>query len=446
MMRDTFEELQLDSLPGPTHHFGGLSYGNLASMRHAGSPSSPRLAALQGLEKMRQVLGLGLKQAVLPPLERPDMGFLRSIGFTGSDAVILRQVARDELYLGRLAMSSASMWAANMATVIPSIDASDGRCHVVVANLAAMPHRALESAGRTAMLERLFPDGGRVVIHRPLPCVSPLSDEGAANHSRFAESHGSRGWHLFVYGRTHDTRAKALPVRFPARQTYEASRSVARSGQLPLERAFFARQHPRAVDAGAFHNDVVMVGDCDRMLLHEYSWSRQKAVLRELRRRLPGLTVREVEERELSLSQAVRSYLFNSQLLHTRTGDVLLAPAESSRGASGRIAQRLVDEGFVSRILFQELDQSMAGGGGPACLRLRMPLSSKEVAGVAPGIILTEDKIDILEAWARQHYRDVLAPGDLADPKLLKESREALDALTQILEVGPIYPFQRGES
>lgn len=445
-MNDTFQELQLDGLPGPTHHFGGLSYGNIASMTHAGWRSSPRRAALQGLAKMRQLLELGLMQCVLPPLERPDMGFLRSLGFSGGGSVILRRAARDEPHLVRLAMSSSFMWAANAATVIPSVDARDGRCHVVVANLAAMPHRALESAARAEMLERLFRATDSIVIHPPLPGVSVLSDEGAANHSRLAKSHGSRGWHLFVHGRTRAPRAKTLPRRFPARQSREASRSVARLGHLPLERAFFIQQHPGAIDAGAFHNDVVMVGDCDRLLLHEQCWSNQKAVLRELRRRLPALTVYEVKERELSLGQTVRSYLFNSQLLHTQGGHVLLAPAEASRGASGRIARRLVDNGFVTRVIFQELDQSMAGGGGPACLRLRIPLSDEETSGVAKGITLTEEKIDILEAWVRRHYRDVLTPGDLLDTKLLEESREALDSLTQILDLGSIYPFQRGES
>jgi len=70
-MTSTGLELQLDGLVGPTHHFGGLSVGNLASMRHAGWQSRPRQAALQGLAKMRQVLALGVPQAVLPP--SPDL-------------------------------------------------------------------------------------------------------------------------------------------------------------------------------------------------------------------------------------------------------------------------------------------------------------------------------------------------------------------------------------
>src|SRR5215470_14096078 len=149
-MTSTGLELQLDGLVGPTHHFGGLSFGNLASMRHAGWQSRPRQAARQGLAKMRQVLALGVPQAVLPPLLRPEVGLLRQVGFRGSDAAVLTQAAASAPYLLRLAMSSAFMWTANVATVIPSSDSVDGRCHVVVANLVATPHRALEGSARAA--------------------------------------------------------------------------------------------------------------------------------------------------------------------------------------------------------------------------------------------------------------------------------------------------------
>src|SRR5215475_13130429 len=134
-MMSTGLELQLDGLVGPTHHFGGLSFGNLASMRHAGWQSRPRQAAREGLAKMRRVLALGVPQAVLPPLPRPEVDFLRQVGFRGSATAVLTQAAARAPYLLQLAMSSAFMWVANAATVMPSWDSDDGRCHVVVANL-----------------------------------------------------------------------------------------------------------------------------------------------------------------------------------------------------------------------------------------------------------------------------------------------------------------------
>ena len=442
-MTSTGLELQLDGLVGPTHHFGGLSVGNLASMRHAGWQSRPRQAARQGLAKMRQVLALGVPQAVLPPLPRPEIGFLRQVGFRGSDAAVLTQAAASAPYLLRLAMSSAFMWTANVATVIPSSDSVDGRCHVVVANLVATPHRALEGLARAAMLRQLFRDPARVVVHDPLPPNPVLSDEGAANHCRLGASPADRGWHLFVYGRAHDTPKRDLPRAFPARQTAEASMAVARLGQLHLDRGLFVRQHPRAIDAGAFHNDVVMVGDGARLLLHEYCLVEQATVVRTLQRDVPALRVSQVAQRDLSLRQAVKSYLFNSQLLQTSLGYVLLAPVQSSSGAAARVIQRWLEEGFLAQVMFQELDQSMAGGGGPACLRLRLPLTHDELATLAPGVRLDAARLQRLEIWVDQYYRETLTPAELADPALLRETQEALDALTQILELGAMYPFQR---
>jgi succinylarginine dihydrolase len=442
-MKRTVQEIQLDGIVGPTHHFGGLSFGNVASMQHAGWHSHPRQAARQGLAKMRQVLALGLVQAVLPPLPRPDIGFLRQVGFRGSDTAVLAKAAARAPHLVSLAMSSAFMWTANAATVIPSSDSTDGRCHVMVANLMATPHRALEGQARALMLRRLFGNPHLVVVHDPLPANLALSDEGAANHCRFATSQGSRGWHLFVYGRAHDTPKRDLPRTFPARQSHEASRAVARLGRLRPGRGIFVRQQARAIDAGAFHNDVVMVNNADRLLLHEQCLVEQETVLQQMRKHLPTLRVYQVSQRDLSLRQAVKSYLFNSQLLHTPQGYVLLAPMQSSSGPAVQVIRRLLDEGFIDRVVFQALDQSMAGGGGPACLRLRLPLAAQELATLTPGILLDEARIQRLETWVDQHYRDELTPEALADPALLREAQQALDALTQMLDLGAIYPFQQ---
>ena len=121
---------------------------------------------------------------------------------------------------------------------------------------------------------------------------------------------------------------------------------------------------------------------------------------------------------------------------------MLLAPGHSSTGAAATVIQRLLDDGFMDQVIFQDLDQSMAGGGGPACLRLRLPLTPGELATLAPGVLLDEAKLQRLEAWVEQYYRDELAPADLADPLLLRETQEALDTLTQLLELGALYPFQ----
>ena len=421
-------ELQLDGLPGPTLFHGGLSPGNLASQGNAGGVSSPRGAALATLAKIRAVLGLGVPVAVLPPLPRPDLGFLRRCGFVGDPAMVLAQAMDSAPELLRLASSSAFMWAANAATVAPSADARDGRLHAVVANLAAMPHRLLESGGRFAQLTALLaPLGG--VVHPPLPAHADLGDEGAANHTRL--SCAGATVHVFVHGRGFALAPPSgepvrAPFRQPARQTLVASQAVARLLALPTQQVLHVRQLPVAIDAGAFHNDVVMVGARDRVLLHEQAWTDQPAALHELRRRLPGLRIAEIPAADLSLADSVACYLFNSLLLPTPQGWALVAPAECAADRPRRIIDRLLAEGFIDQVVFCDLRESMRGGGGPACLRLRLDLTADERSRIPPWASCDLARVDLIEAWVRRHYRDRLVPADLSDPALVAECAAAL--------------------
>lgn len=427
-MDDALVELQVDGLPGPTHHFGGLSAGNLASLAHAGFSSRPRAAARQGLAKMRQVMALGVPQAWLPPLPRPDLDLLRGAGLRGSDAEVLRAATMDP-HLLHLATSSAFMWSANCATVIPAMDSSDGRCHVVAANLVAMSHRAREGLPRAAQLRTLFANVDDLVVHDPLPALADLGDEGDANHSR-VWSPGAPAVHLFVHGRTGGERQT---TRLPARQTREAGTAIARLACLPDAQVMHLRQHPAAIDAGAFHNDVVMVGDGARVLLHAEAWVDQSTALTELRRRVPGLQVAEIASADLTLAEAVASYLFNSQLLTTPAGVVLVAPAQAGEGRAGAVVQRLINDGFITRAVFLDLGESMANGGGPACLRLRLPLKAQALVQLAPGMLLDAARITALEGWVERHYRETLTRADLADPLLLEEWRMAQAELPHLI-------------
>lgn len=427
-MDDTLVELQVDGLPGPTHHFGGLSAGNLASQAHAGFSSRPRAAARQCLAKMRTVLRLGMAQAWLSPLLRPDLGLLRAVGLRGDDTAVLAAAA-GEPHLLHLATSSAFMWTANCATVVPATDSADGRCHLVAANLVAMAHRAGEGRPRAEQLRTLLAGLGDVVVHDPLPALADLGDEGAANHSRVWQP-GLPAVHLFVHGRTAGERQA---TRLPARQTREAGAAVARIAGLTAAQVLHIRQHPAAIDAGAFHNDVVMVGDGARVLLHADAWSGQPAALAELRRRIPALRVAEIASDDLTLAEAVASYLFNSQLLSTPQGVVLVAPAQAGEGRAGAVVRRLLDDGFIDRAVFLDLGESMANGGGPACLRLRLPLPAGSLTRLAPGMLLDEARIVALERWVDHHYREHLTWADLADPALLDEWTEAEAALQRLM-------------
>ena len=107
-----------------------------------------------------------------------------------------------------------------------------------------------------------------------------------------------------------------------------------------------------------------------------------------------------------------------------------------------RFIARALEEGHLSSVRYFDLRQSMHNGGGPACLRLRVELNDAERAAVNPRCLLDGALYAELRAWIDAHYRDRLAPDDLRDPKLLDESRAALEEVSEILGLGAVYPFQ----
>jgi succinylarginine dihydrolase len=437
-------EVNFDGLVGPTHNYAGLSFGNLASTTNRAAVSNPREAALQGLAKMKALADLGVKQAVLPPHERPDIAMLRARGLEGSDADVLAAAREREPALLAGACSASAMWAANACTVAPSADTHDHRVHITPANLAANLHRSIETATTARILRGIFPSEKHFTVHDPI-AGEGIGDEGAANHTRFCPSHGARGFHFFVHGDGGGTR------RFPARQTRAASEAIAQQHRLDPRGVFFARQSVDAIDAGAFHNDVVAVGNRELHLFHEQAFAGGHKTIKRLGDAYESFTGRElrtiaVQADAVSLEDAVSSYLFNSQLISLPDDStVLVAPAEcllipSVAAWLEAIVQWRASP--VSRVLTFELRESMRNGGGPACLRQRVVLTDEEIAAAAPGVFLNDTLHARLVEWVTKHYRDELKPDDLADPHLLDESRRALDELTQILALGALYPFQ----
>jgi succinylarginine dihydrolase len=438
-------EYNFDGIVGPTHNYGGLSHGNVASMTHEGKVSNPRLAALEGLQKMRFVHSHGVGQGVLPPHDRPSLGTLRKLGFAGKDEEIIVAAAEHSEHLVRLVCSAASMWCANAATVAPSCDTSDGLLHVTPANLHELFHRAIEAEVTGRVLGTLFSDQRRFVVHEPLPKTGHFEDEGAANHMRFSASE-QPAVHLFAWGRSSFGDAAAVR-RFPARQTREASEALARRHLLSPSQVVFAQQHPRGIDAGAFHTDVLGVSCEAFLMMHEIAFLDGPAIVQRLRALLgQALSVEVAAEDEFPLSDAVASYAFNSALMTLDNGSIMvLAPEESRENPRARafLDRVLESNNPVKRIEYFNLRQSMHNGGGPACLRLRVQLSEPEVAALGARMLFTAVLDDELVSWVKRHYRDRLLPGDLRDPKLARESFTALDELTGILQLGSIYDFQR---
>ena len=442
-------EANFDGLVGPTHNYAGLAQGNVASAKNADAPSDPRGAVLQGLAKMKALADLGMAQGVLPPQERPHIPTLKRLGFSGKDAEVLRKAHREAPGLLAAMASASSMWTANAATVSPGADTADGRVHFTPANLATHLHRAIEPQTSAGALRAIFRDERHFAHHEPLPATPQMGDEGAANHTRLCADYGAPGLELFVYGAAGEDQPR--PQKYPARQTLAASEAVARLHGLDAARCHFAQQQPAVIDQGVFHNDVIAVGNREVLLYHARAFADAEAVRGWLRHGLRDATrqavLLEIGDGEVTVDEAVQSYLFNSQLICPPDGSMWLVVAQECQEQPRVWAaiQRLVADPAnpIAGVKVFDLRQSMRNGGGPACLRLRVVLDPAQRAAVNPRAWMDDALYARLTAWAGKHYRDHLVLADLADPALLDESRAALDELTQILGLGSLYEFQR---
>lgn len=437
-------EVNFDGLVGLTHHYAGLSFGNEASTKHRFQISNPKLAAKQGLQKMKALADAGFPQAVIPPQERPNVEVLRQLGFSGSDEQVVEKAGTQVPHLLSAASSASSMWVANAATVAPSADTLDGKVHLTVANLNNKFHRATEAVTTERVLRAIFSDAERFSVHEALPQVAMFGDEGAANHNRLGGHYGDPVTQLFVYGR--DESGHNAPVRYPARQTLAASQAVARLNQVNPGQVVFAQQNPNVIDQGVFHNDVIAVSNRQVLFCHEQAFAQQDKLLADLAERVPGFTPIQVPTHAVSVQDAVETYLFNSQLLSRDDGSMLLVLPQESQNHQGvwRYLTELVKaDNPISELEVFDLRESMANGGGPACLRLRVVLTQAEMQAVNPAVMMNDTLFNTLNNWVDRYYRDQLTQADLVDPQLLREGREALDALTSILQMGSVYPFQR---
>jgi succinylarginine dihydrolase len=362
---------------------------------------------------MRANLARGRAQGVQLPHPRPKLRWLADLGTTFEDA---------EPSLAANAMSASAMWAANAATVSPAPDTNDGRCHLTVANLRTMPHRSHEWPATLGQLHLAFAsDVFRV--HAPVPPA--FGDEGAANHMRLAASHGEPGVEVFVYG--------VSGGAFPARQHVEASRAIARLHELNSERTILAAQSEEAIAAGAFHNDVVAVANERVLFAHEKAFADRDALVTQLERLVPGFEYVEVAQADVPIEDAVRSYLFNAQLVSPPDGEMtLVAPTECRETQSvwRWIERHLAGNGPIRRVEIVDVRQSMANGGGPACLRLRV---AADPASVDPRFLVDEERLERIADVIRRTWPVEIDSADLQQPSLVRDVENAREALLDAL-------------
>jgi succinylarginine dihydrolase len=411
-------EINFDGIVGPSHNYAGLSLGNIASSSHAGDPSYPRAAALQGVAKMRGNLARLGVQGYLLPLPRPNDALGSALALDGSEAPQLRAAP----------WSASSMWTANAATVSPAPDTADGRCHLTPANLVTMLHRAQEWPDTKRQLEIAFGDTRHFAVHDAVP--PSFGDEGAANHMRLCESHDAPGVEVFVYGRPGG--------KFPARQHEQASRLVARAHGLDPARAVFIEQNPAAIEAGAFHNDVVAVANGPVLFTHAEAFADQQAAYAAIRAAFPALEVVEVPASAVTLQEAIRTFLFNAQLLTLPSGEMaLIVPEECRESPSvwGWVQTMLAGNGPIRQVIPVDVKQSMANGGGPACLRLRVVC---DAATVDPRFLLDEVKADLIERNIAAHYPEQIDPSDIGSVALANAVIAARLALLDALNLAQL--------
>jgi succinylarginine dihydrolase len=409
-------EINFDGIVGPSHNYAGLSLGNLASTRNAGQVSEPRAAALQGLDKMRSNLALGLSQGIFLPHPRPDRSWLAALG---------TDIDRADPVLAANALSASAMWAANAATVSPAPDTADGKCHLTVANLKTMPHRSHEWPATLAQLRVAFGNAEHFAVHDPIPPA--FGDEGAANHMRLTPAHGERGVEIFVYG--------VSGGAFPARQHLEASKAIARLHRLDPDRTIFVEQSEQAIAAGAFHNDVVAVANERVLFAHEHAFADKQPLLAACERLVPGFEYVEVPAADVPLADAVRSYLFNAQLVTPPDGQTtLVVPTEARETPTvwRWLEQHVAGNGPIRRVEVVDVRQSMANGGGPACLRLRVVADPTTVDS---RFMVDDAKLDWIADVVRRHWPEQIHHDDLQAPALIRDIEAARAALLNALDL-----------
>ena len=409
-------EINFDGIIGPSHNYAGLSVGNLASSHNAGAPSYPKAAALQGIEKMRANLRLGLAQGFFMPLDRPNQNWLSGLSTDMQSA---------EPHIRAAAFSASAMWAANAATVSPAPDTADGKCHLSAANLLTMAHRSHEWTGTLAQLKLAFADDAHFAVHGPVP--APFGDEGAANFMRLCRTHGDAGIEIFVYGKSGGP--------FPARQHIEASKAIARAHRLDAAKTLFVQQSEVAIAAGAFHNDVVAVANEHVLFTHEQAFEHPEQTYADIKRLLPEAEIIIVPADRVSLADAIQSYLFNAQLVTLPDGGMaLILPSEAQDNVRvwGWLNEMVAGNGPIRQLVPVDVRQSMANGGGPACLRLRVVA---DPATVDPRFIANEAKLDQIASVVAAYWPESIVPDQLGDASLMDQVRAARMALLTMCDL-----------
>jgi succinylarginine dihydrolase len=192
----------------------------------------------------------------------------------------------------------------------------------------------------------------------------------------------------------------------------------------------FAQQSETAIAAGAFHNDVVAVANEHVLFVHEQAFADADPLYTDLRDRVPETEIIIVPAERVSLEDAIKSYLFNAQLvtLPEEAGMALILPTEARENDAvwSYLTDLVAGNGPIRRLCPVDVRQSMANGGGPACLRLRVVA---DPGAVDQRFMATQEKLDQLAEVVAEYWPEAINPDQLSDPGLAKAIAKARNSL-----------------
>ena len=152
------------------------------------------------------------------------------------------------------------------------------------------------------------------------------------------------------------------------------------------------------------------------MFTHERAFADPEGAYAAIRAAFPAVQIIVVPDSAVSLAEAIRSYLFNAQLVTLPYGAMaLIVPLEAWESAPvrGWLDAMLAGNGPIRQVLPVDVRQSMANGGGPACLRLRVVT---DPAAVDPRFLLDAGKADTIAAVIAGHWPEAIDPADIGKP------------------------------
>jgi succinylarginine dihydrolase len=185
----------------------------------------------------------------------------------------------------------------------------------------------------------------------------------------------------------------------------------------------------------------VAVANEQLLFTHEQAFADKDAFYADLRAALPCVDIIEVPASAVSLSDAIKSYLFNAQLVTLPDGGMaLILPTEARDTPSvwTWLEQMIASNGPIRQLVPVDVRQSMANGGGPACLRLRVVA---DPADIDPRFLVDEAELDGIATIVSQYWPESIAPQDLSDTRLIARIEQSWLTLVDHLQLsGDLFP------